>query len=399
MPHPEVRTFFDAIAHLDVYARGTGPAKVETSKRQAVLDAYDIVTTERHWRHFATKYRIFFDEPYSTGTIAYNHTTRTVTLTGGTFPTWAAHGHIKVGNVIAKVDQRTGDTTLILDDNENFQQAVTASTTYTLFRVTYPLPDDLRGIYEVLPEANWIRPCSASFLQMARNERYWQRSSNPPLGYDVEPDPTRLNGWQIRLFGYPSEGKTFDNLYQRHARPLVYDGSETAAKGGTNAATATTVSCAQSTTVTASASTFEDDMAGSMLMFGQDGTYWPESRGDAKRYTEQARIKAVGGGASLTLYEATTKTHSAVNFRVSCPIDLPVPLIPAFYRCCEWQLEISRSGDTAKAEAAYRRELFRAFGIEGVKLEVRPGDRGGPFWEVIDPSYLHGDVRAGVFAT
>ena len=81
----------------------------------------------------------------------------------------------------------------------------------------------------------------------------------------------------------------------------------------------------------------------------------------------------------VTLYEATTKSHSAIKYRVTDPIDLPVAIIEAFHRCCEWKLEINRHGKSFEAEKRYRDELFRAFGIKTVKIDVRPDDRGNPW--------------------
>lgn len=74
---------------------------------------------------------------YSTGTIAI--ASGVVTLTDGTFPSWAADGEITVSGVSYAVDTRDGDTQVTLDDTS---VTVASGTSYGLNQVYYDLPDD-----------------------------------------------------------------------------------------------------------------------------------------------------------------------------------------------------------------------------------------------------------------
>lgn len=79
--------------------------------------------------------------PYSTGTIAA--TSGVVTLSGGTWPSWAADGELVVGGVTYQVATRDSDTQITLVDTS---KSVTAGSTYSLPRRFYTLASDIESI-------------------------------------------------------------------------------------------------------------------------------------------------------------------------------------------------------------------------------------------------------------
>jgi hypothetical protein len=76
--------------------------------------------------------------PYATGTVAI--ASGVVTLTSGTFPSWAADGTIQISGSSYTVNTRDGDTQVTLDDTSVDEDA---GTSYNLIRDTYTLPDDV----------------------------------------------------------------------------------------------------------------------------------------------------------------------------------------------------------------------------------------------------------------
>lgn len=72
--------------------------------------------------------------PYATGTITV--ASGVVTLTGGTFPTWAAAGVLKVSNNYYSVASRDSDTQITLDDTS---VTVASAASYQLARPEIPL--------------------------------------------------------------------------------------------------------------------------------------------------------------------------------------------------------------------------------------------------------------------
>ena len=74
--------------------------------------------------------------PYTTGTVAI--ASGVVTLTTGTFPSWAADGELKAGGSTYTIATRDSDTQVTLDDTS---VALAGTNTYSLNRPTYDLPD------------------------------------------------------------------------------------------------------------------------------------------------------------------------------------------------------------------------------------------------------------------
>ena len=93
------------------------------------------------WRFMEPSVEITTVEPYSTGTITV--VDGVVTLSGGTFPSWAADGDLIVDNVAYSVNTRDGNTQVTLDD---LTVDADAGSTYELARMAYTLPDNCGGL-------------------------------------------------------------------------------------------------------------------------------------------------------------------------------------------------------------------------------------------------------------
>jgi hypothetical protein len=101
-------------------------------------------------RRFYAAYRWTFLRPIITLTTNASYTTGTVaiasgvvTLTAGTFPTWAAQGDLIVSGVTYSVNTRDSGTQITLDD---LTVAVSSGASYTLGRPAYTLSDDFGGL-------------------------------------------------------------------------------------------------------------------------------------------------------------------------------------------------------------------------------------------------------------
>ena len=78
---------------------------------------------------------------YSTGTVTI--ASGVVTLAGGTFPSWAAAGMLRIDGVDYSVNTRDSDTQLTLDDTT---LDAAAGTTFELHQDDYDLPDDVERV-------------------------------------------------------------------------------------------------------------------------------------------------------------------------------------------------------------------------------------------------------------
>lgn len=213
MPAP---TYSKLIEYLIVSSFG-GPQDAEQKDiKQAIIRSYDELTTMRDWAYYHTHARIILQAPYGTGAVTSSGAT--VTLAGGTWPSWAATGaHLKVGEEICRVASRTSDSVIVLDSGLSLKADVT-SQPFTLFRSVYALPSNFRNMDEPSDEYNWwsglyVTPDEAMKLERVSN------SSGEPYHWTVIPDPGGT-GWAIKLVGYPTKLETLDFTYRRSAADI-----------------------------------------------------------------------------------------------------------------------------------------------------------------------------------
>lgn len=142
-------------AQLWAYARRmavdiTG-SKADAIVKAAVNDALDMVSSARLWPHLLRTAMLPLRAPYSTGTITVSGTT--ITLSGGTWPTWAASGKVFVAGQIIDIATRTSATAVEVADTWG-GAAITAST-YLIYQNEYDLPDDMWRFHQNLPGQRW----------------------------------------------------------------------------------------------------------------------------------------------------------------------------------------------------------------------------------------------------
>lgn len=89
------------------------------------------------WSFLSPTLTITTSAPYSTGTVEI--ASGVVTLSGGTFPTWAASGELQVEGGNYAVSVRGSGTEITLSDTS---VTLAAGATYTLIRTRYDLPSD-----------------------------------------------------------------------------------------------------------------------------------------------------------------------------------------------------------------------------------------------------------------
>lgn len=93
------------------------------------------------WSFMSAEGSIILSAPYSTGTVEV--VDGVVTLTGGTFPDWAASGLLSAGGNFLRVASRDSGTQITLVDTG---VDVASGSTYTLVRDSYNLADDYEGM-------------------------------------------------------------------------------------------------------------------------------------------------------------------------------------------------------------------------------------------------------------
>lgn len=326
----ELLTYHDCVTHLaDVFQ--TVDATVMGRRMRIAIDSvYRDLPYKINWRYYQRRATFETVASYSTGTIAYDHTggasERLVTLSSGTFPSWAKFGRIIIDDVTYRIATNPSTTTLTLYEEDNPGADVASGTTYTLYRNEYPMPADFRRNGHLFDtEDEWEIPLTL-----------FGNAQRLLVGVDKEPDEPRAayirntgdyyGVWSLEFMPPPSAAKTYDLSYEakpRDIRTVSY---------------ATGTVSTSSTSVTGVTTVFPATCAGAIIRFGVSASATAvTNKFGANPFTEERVIVSRDSDTALTLDSAPTSAYSAgTAFQISDPIDIhPGAMTTAFLRAIE----------------------------------------------------------------
>lgn len=319
-----IKTYQDAYEHLlDWNGSASADAVTLRHAKRAIDEAYYQICNARLWHYYMTVGRINTVASYDTGTVAYTHSTRTVTLTGGTFPSWAAQGVIQIDGIEYQVTERTSGSAIILSVNSNPGANVSSGTAYTIYRDTYTLPVDFTSMGTLFDVAN-----GSILTKLEVNEwnlmRRNQLTADLPRYYCITQDPDYQGVLALRLNPPPDAIYVLDYPYRRKPRQLQVANYST----GT-VATSTT-------TVTGTSTAWSSKMIGSVIRFSETSTTAPTGVSGDNPFVYERIITDVASATSLTIDSALTSELSGVKYTISDPIDLEHgAMYTAFLRATE----------------------------------------------------------------
>jgi hypothetical protein len=373
--------FSDAVDNVVDYLGGATQDPEQRIVRRSIYNAYNRIFAERSWAHLYKHTRIQLNPLYNTGTVAYSQSSLTVTLTGGSFPSWAANGRIRINStttdgsntaMVCGISAFPTSTTLLLDANLNPGGDIAAGASYTLFQDVYPLPSDFRKAQKPTTYSTWdslyISPEDWQWLEWHANVQGY------PVRWTIMGDTTNIGQYNLCVQPYPTNSVPFDMIYARGGRNIRYTGYETASRTGTISVTA------NSTAVTGSGTSWTTAMAGAYMRFSATSTQ-PDGFGGLNPYVEECRIRSVADGGHLTLYTAPLNTYSATGFVISDPIDLSDQLIEAFKMGCRFQYSVlARTDQHDLALKDYRMAVRLAMENDSMQESARAvGMKAGGF--------------------
>lgn len=361
---PAILTYHDAIEHGLSYLGGVADEQARNDVYAAVQAAYrHVAYGTREWQSFYDYERITTVAPYSTGTVAYDHSggtyERELTLTTGTWPTWAAFGTVRIGEVDYEVEDRKSDTVVTLTERTN-PGADVSSTTYSIFRDTYPLSPDVAKIFEPEHE-QYFGMTYTSYPEWVQSRKRLNISSTP-YTFAFGRDRNYVGAYAMFLWPAPSEAKTIDIPVIRRPRPIKVSGYAAADYG-----TAST----SGTTVTGSGTSFSSRHLGSIIRF-YDATNYPTGIDGVHPPVEERSVMAVGSATSITV-DDTMSTLSSVKFRISDRIDLHESLWNLFLASVRLEIAKRKRLDTKSLQEEQQMEMRRACENDSKFLGVRRG--------------------------
>lgn len=146
-------TLQDLVSHvMDVADLSDNQVDVRRATRAAIW-GYEQATTRHQWSNYDDQFTAYFNAKYETGTIDID-SAGVVTLTGGTFPSWAALASVYIDDDRAyRVKSRGSDTEVTL---ENWTGETATGSAYVLRQDRVLMDDDVREVYDVWNETeNW----------------------------------------------------------------------------------------------------------------------------------------------------------------------------------------------------------------------------------------------------
>jgi hypothetical protein len=378
-------TYADAVQYL-LDAHGVdGSGMNRRHARAAVQKAYRELPSKHSWNYFTRQRLLQTVASYDTGTIAFDFTggasERLVTLTTGTWPSWAAYGRIIIDDVHYEVATRESDTLITLSETSNPGADVAAGATYTLYRNAYPLPSNFKRIVSIwdVDQERQLRYVDAREHHTALQVFY--TTPDTPWHFTVRATGDYLGSWEI-LFGPPPNTlRTYDLLYEIAPRPLAIEEYSSG-----------TVACSASTAVTGTNTVFPTNCAGAIMRFSSTAVK-PSSHlgsldGNDNLYVEQSVIKTRSSATAIVLEEAISSTIAAGSgFTISDPLDLePHSMLSAFLAMAE--AEFSRIAMRKDAETKYamaNRAVLEAMAADGDAVTNQRG-------RMIYNPYRHGTI-------
>ena len=361
----EIATYQDGVERLLDELDIEPTERNKRACRSVLVDALKAIASMTRWSWYDRDQIIQTVAPYTTGTIAYDHTggtyERMVTLTTGTWPSWADRGRLVISSVPYDIERRVSDTVITLSENINPGSDVASGTSYSLRRNSYDLPDD------------FLRLRHAADL-----------TSNQPISINCPPDMLD-QAW--RSLGNSSQqpylatirqiGGTFGRMSLDFVSPtdavysirLFYGALPRQLKTHVENTGTVTVSSG-STSVTGSGTGFTSDHVGCVFRLSsntiKDPTNHEGHKTDNLRnpYSHQAKIVAVTSTTAAVLDEAPSSTHTAVKYTISDPIDVAQDaMLPALYKIAIRMLAVRFKFTQAAIqlwEAEERKAIIRA---------------------------------------
>jgi len=206
-------------ADLWAYGRRTGRdvtgAKAEIEIKQAVNEALEIIAKSHRWPRYLTLAQLSLNGALQGLSVSVVNASTTITLTSGTWPTWANSGYPKLyinGQIIRLASATTGTTATL---EAPWQAASGTATAVVLFQDEYLLPDNLYNVVRIMPGTRWGESQMATgpdvILRMQSGATYGQRI---PACWGIIKQ-------QMLLFPYPTQNDLLGYSYWRKPAELV----------------------------------------------------------------------------------------------------------------------------------------------------------------------------------
>jgi len=380
MAAPKILTYRDAVDWLFDYCRPDRGSAPRQQLLRAIQAAYSEVASVHPWGTLLRHGRLMLKKPYDTGTIAYDYTggtyERQLTLTTGTWPSWAVDATVRIDDIEYDVATRESDSVLTLDTQLCPDADIAAGTTYSIYKRYYALPTDFDRFYGPWTEETWFKAVQvhpSDWMAMGR----FSSQTGTPARYCIMAMEGMYGTLMLGIDPVADADQTLDIMYWRKPREIRYSGYWGAADDNPGLITVT----AGSASVSGATTDFELGHVGTILRIGYDGTNAPTGRDGLYPFAEERAIHAWTSTTAIELDAVVVKARTSVKYTISDPIDLDPNLHEAFLYCCAKHTAFHAAHpDADQAAAVYKEALDRARAADCRSLQSQVA--GGPSGQV-----------------
>lgn len=371
MSQLRLTTYQDAIQHVvDYLGAASGDDNVRFA-RAAVQDAYNEFPAVHQWSYLFTRGRINTVAPYTTGTITYTDTTRTVTLASGTWPSWVLQGVLIINNIPYAIASNPSSTTITLTPQSNPGADVAAGTSYTLYQDSYSCPIDFASTDEVANISNGLDLEFEHPSTWLTFQRVY-RGPATPRHYTIIGSTAYFGLMSMRLYPPPDAIYPLDFMYKRRPRAL----SVAEYTAGTVATTS------GSTTINGSGTSWNSDMVGSVIRFSAAGnTDTPTGPSGENPFSYERTVLAVSAVDTITVDADPGITTTGIHYAISDPMDIEEgAMLSFFWRYVEKKIRSGRRMTPAEGEMeSYAESLERALEADNRSTSRQAAGGAGRF--------------------
>lgn len=275
-------------------------------------DAWNEFWSKRNWTYFYHRFRTWTVAPYNTGTVQYLQSSGAIpyqlTLTGGTWPSWAGmgtvafggtgvvyapppYGTLGLGNIPNMVAARISNTVLQLSASSNPGEDVTTDSPFQLWQEAYTLPADFGAMGEQvrMGYSRWMKYLTPDeFIKYQRI----QISPAAPYCYTIKGDEQKYGALAINFYPPPDALYQIDASYRRKPRQMNILEYSTGTVSTTSGIT---------TLTGGGGAIFNANMVGSVIRLAQDDSAVPTGVAGANPFYIERTIVAFIDAQTLTL--------------------------------------------------------------------------------------------------
>lgn len=302
-------TYKDAVEHVLLYCSDDRSNKGLHFARMAVDCAIKELCGDVEWNYYKRSQRLSVYAPQTTGTVEYTASTRTLTLTGATWPTYAATGRILIGDISYDIQSYDSTTELTLESSGAPAANIASGTSYTLYFADYDLPDNVLRVGTLIDLEGESQPIQVGASDWSMFQQ--QNRTFRPTHWTVMSSPNTTGVQAIRLAPAPDAAREYEYIAKTRPRTLRYE-----------RITAGTISTAASSTqIDGSNTAFTDGMVGAIMRIST-GNAIPGNRYSDNPAAYEFPIKSVTDATTLDLETSIPETLSDVKYVISDPVDV-----------------------------------------------------------------------------